>query len=56
MSTGSHLVELRRKHQALSAEIESEQKQPAADELSIKKLKLKKLHIKQEIERLSATV
>lgn len=56
MSTGSHLTELRKKHQALSEAIESEQRQPASDDLSIKKLKLKKLHIKEEIERLSATV
>lgn len=53
MSLNSHLTELRKKHRALSDIIESEQRQPAADDLDIKQLKLKKLHIKDEIERLS---
>lgn len=54
MSLGSHLTELRKKHQLLSQEIETEQRNPASDDLNIKQLKLKKLHIKEEIERLSA--
>lgn len=53
MSLDSHLSELRKKHQNLSAIIEAEQRQPAADDLSIKQLKQKKLHIKDEIERIS---
>lgn len=53
MSMSSHLSELRKKHQALSAEIEEEQKKPSADDLAIKQLKLKKLHLKDEIERLA---
>ena len=55
MSLGSHLTELRKKHQALSEVIESEQRDLASDDLSIKQLKLKKLHLKQEITRLEAT-
>jgi len=54
MSLSSHLTELRKKHQALSETIEAEQRNPAADDLNIKQLKLKKLHIKEEIVRLSA--
>lgn len=54
MSTSAHLTELRKKHQALSEMIETEQRHPGADEIGIKKLKLKKLHLKEEIERLSA--
>lgn len=54
MSLGSHLTELRKKHQALSDVIETEQRHPASDDLNIKQLKLRKLHIKEEIERLSA--
>lgn len=54
MSLSSHLTELRKKHQALDEIIEAEQRQPSADDLNIKQLKLKKLHIKEEIERLSA--
>lgn len=53
MSLSSHLTELRKKHQALSEMIEAEQQHPAADDLGIKELKLKKLHIKEEIVRLS---
>lgn len=53
MSVGSHLGELRKKHQALSAIIEEEQRKPSSDDLEIKQLKLKKLHLKEEIQRLS---
>lgn len=56
MSMSSHLSELRKKHQALSAEIEEEQRQPASDDLEIKQLKLKKLYLKEEIERVSLQV
>jgi hypothetical protein len=53
MSLSSHLTELRKKHQALSEMIEAEQKNPAFDDVNIKQLKLKKLHIKEEIYRIS---
>jgi hypothetical protein len=53
MSMSSHLSELRKKHQALSDIIEEEQRRLSSDDLNIKQLKLKKLHIKEEIERLS---
>jgi hypothetical protein len=54
MTLSSHLVELRKKHQALSDMIEAEQVKPGSDDLSIKQLKVKKLHLKEEIERLSS--
>jgi hypothetical protein len=53
MSMSSHLSELRKKHQALSDIIEEEQRKLSTDDLDIKALKLRKLHIKEEIERLS---
>jgi hypothetical protein len=56
MSMSSHLTELRRKHQALSEIIETEQRRPASDDLDIKQLKLQKLHLKEEIERIAAQV
>ena len=34
--------------------IEAEQKYPGSDDLNIKQLKVKKLHLKEEIERLSS--
>lgn len=54
MTLSSHLSELRKKHQALSEMIEAEQRNPSSDDLSIRQLKVKKLHLKEEIERLSA--
>jgi hypothetical protein len=56
MSVSSHLSELRKKHQALSDIIEEEQRRLSSDDQNIKQLKLKKLHIKEEIERLSHQV
>jgi hypothetical protein len=56
MSMSSHLTELRRKHQALSEIIETEQRRPASDDLDIKQLKLQKLHLKEEIERIATQV
>jgi hypothetical protein len=53
MSLSSHLTELRRKHQALSEEIEAEQRHPSSDDIGIRQLKVKKLHLKEEIERLA---
>ena len=55
MSMGSHLEELRRKHQHLSSEVETAQRSPSIDDLQITELKKQKLHIKEEIARLSAT-
>ena len=54
MSMSSHLSELRKKHQALSESIEEEQRQLSSDDLKVKQLKLKKLYLKEEIERLAA--
>ncbi|MBK5934494.1 hypothetical protein C8N32_104200 [Rhodovulum imhoffii] len=53
MSMGSHLQELRKKHQALSQKVEQAQRSPGIDELHIVELKKQKLRIKEEIERLS---
>lgn len=53
MSMSSHLSELRKKHRAISDSIEEEQRHPGSDDLAIKELKLRKLHLKEQIERLS---
>ncbi|MDA8587145.1 YdcH family protein [Rhodobacteraceae bacterium] len=53
MSMSSHLQELRKKHQNLSTEVEAAQRSPAVDDLEITDLKKQKLHLKEEIERLS---
>ncbi len=53
MSLDAHLSELRKKHETLSKIIEDEQRHPSSDDLSIKQMKRQKLHLKEEIERLS---
>ena len=49
MNLEKHLEELRRKHYELEETISYEQRQVGAPELEIKKLKKKKLHIKDRI-------
>lgn len=51
MSLESHLLELERKHKALDAKIEEEQRHPGASDLEIKAMKKQKLKIKEELER-----
>ena len=54
MSLNSHLLELKRKHQALSDKVESVQRGPGTDPLQLADLKKQKLRLKEEITRLSA--
>lgn len=53
MSLGSHIEELKRKHEALSAEVDAAQRAPSIDQLQIASLKKQKLRLKEEITRLS---
>ncbi len=53
MSLGSHIAELRRKHEHLSDRVEVAQRSPGIDDLQIADMKKKKLRLKEEIERLS---
>lgn len=52
MSLSSHLTELRKKHQNLSAEVERQERSPSCDHLTIADLKKQKLRIKEQITRL----
>jgi hypothetical protein len=52
MSMQSHLAELEKRHQALESEINYCLTHPAVDDLRVVELKRKKLHLKDEIERL----
>jgi len=52
MSIDSHLSELVRRHQALEEAILDEENHPASDNIKVRELKRKKLHLKDEIERL----
>lgn len=53
MSVSAHVEELKRKHGALSEQVEKEQRSPGASDLQIADLKRQKLKIKEEITRLS---
>ena len=54
MSESARVVELRKKHAALSAKVEQIQQAPGSDDLEVVELKKQKLRIKEEITRLSA--
>lgn len=54
MSVSSHLDQLRHKHESLKVKIREEERRPGTDHLAITALKREKLHLKEEIERLSA--
>ena len=52
MSINSHLNELVRRHQAIEEAILAEESHPATDDIKVHELKVKKLHLKDQIERL----
>jgi hypothetical protein len=54
MSLNSHLAELVRRHQVLEKQLETELHHPATSDLKLLELKRKKLHLKDEIEKLQA--
>lgn len=53
MSLSSHLEELKKKHDSLSAAVEHAQRSPGVSTLEITQLKKQKLRLKEEISRLS---
>jgi hypothetical protein len=55
MSMQSHLAELEKRHKALENEINDCLIHPAVDDLKVVELKRRKLHLKDEIERLRQT-
>jgi len=55
MSLTSHLQELKKKHDKLSNAVEVAQRAPSVDGLEVTRLKKEKLHLKEEITRLSAS-
>ncbi|WP_417807239.1 YdcH family protein [Thioclava sp.] len=52
MSLGSHITELRKKHESLAAEVERAARSPATDDLEIARMKKQKLRLKEQIHRL----
>jgi hypothetical protein len=55
MSVSSHIAELRKKHQTLTAEVELALRSPGFDDLQIAEMKKQKLRLKEEISRLQTT-
>ena len=53
MTVASHVTELKRKHEHLSAAVEAAQRSPAVDDLAVAELKKQKLKLKEEITRLT---
>ncbi|OUD10056.1 DUF465 domain-containing protein [Marivivens niveibacter] len=53
MSLSSHIQELRKKHQTLSAKVDAVQRSPSASSLEVAQLKKQKLMVKEEITRLT---
>ncbi|MEM7188817.1 MAG: YdcH family protein [Pseudomonadota bacterium] len=56
MNLSSHLDQLRTKHQTLKTRIKEEERRPGVDHLEIAAMKREKLHVKEEIARLSQDV
>lgn len=54
MSLNSHLEQLRKKHQSLSDAVEAAHRSPGMSDIEIAQMKKQKLHLKEEITRLSA--
>jgi hypothetical protein len=54
MSLSAHLAELAEKHRLLDRRIEQELARPAATDQEISRMKLEKLKLKEEIEKLQA--
>lgn len=54
MSVSAHVMELRKKHEHLSMQVEQAERAPGVDALHISSLKKQKLKLKEEIQRLSS--
>lgn len=54
MSLEGHLTELTEKHKSLEKQIEMELLSPSSDDVNIRRMKMEKLKIKEEIERLKS--
>ncbi|QFT94612.1 hypothetical protein FIU86_17300 [Roseovarius sp. THAF9] len=53
MALSSHVEELKKKHQALSEQVEAAQRAPGTPDTEISSMKKQKLRLKEEIERLT---
>jgi len=53
MSVQSHVIELKRKHAELSAEVETLETAPSVNQMDLSKLKREKLRLKDQIEEFS---
>ena len=53
MNLASHLDQLKARHAALDSKIQKEEMHPSADHVQIAAMKREKLHVKEEITKLS---
>lgn len=53
MSVTAHVEQLKKKHEALSQQVEEAQRAPGTDDLAVSAMKKQKLRLKEEINRLS---
>lgn len=53
MNLASHLDQLKARHAALDSKIQEEETHPSADHIQIAAMKREKLHVKEEIAKLS---
>ncbi|MGH1424382.1 MAG: YdcH family protein [Pseudooceanicola sp.] len=53
MSLISHIQELKKKHDSLSAAVDKAQRSPGTSDIELRELKKEKLRLKEEITRLS---
>lgn len=56
MSQQTHLVELEKKHQALENALQDAMAHPSVSDQEVADMKRRKLHLKDEIERLRAEI
>ncbi|SEP78997.1 YdcH family protein [Thalassovita taeanensis] len=56
MNLSSRVEELKKKHLSLSQRVEVAQRAPGSSDIEIADMKRKKLRLKEEIERLTATM
>lgn len=54
MTISSRMTELKRKHEALSEQVEEAQRSPGTDDLAIVEMKKQKLRLKEEMSRLAS--
>lgn len=56
MALETRLVELEKRHRALEKQIETEALAPSSSDVTVREMKRRKLHLKEEIERVRTSL